>query len=111
MTGEEIDFWWGESNGLMGRVFRVRGDEQIFGWLGDSPDVYYAYTYIKELHRQVFLYNKEAPCTSHTSCVQVAILLLQDLSIFCVTDIYVVYIFACLFSVCNTINLSCHKYV
>ena len=38
-----------------------------------------------------FLYNEEAPCTSHTSCAKVAILLLQDLSTLCVTDIYGIY--------------------
>ena len=72
--------------------------------------VYYTYAYIKELCQQVSIYNEEAPCTSYTSCAQVAILVLQDLSPFCVTDIYgiyiYIYIFACLFIVCNTINLS-----
>ena len=43
---------------------------------------------MKELRRQVFLYNEEASCTSYTSCVQVAILLLQDLR---VKDIYATY--------------------
>ena len=50
---------------------------------------YYTYLYIKELCQQVFIYNEEAPCTSDTSCAKVAILLLQDLSTFCVTDIYI----------------------
>ena len=49
------------------------------------------YTYIKELYQQVFIYNEEAPCTSHTSCAKVAILLLQDLSTLCVTDVYGIY--------------------
>ena len=41
---------------------------------------------------QVFLYNEQASCTSYTSCAQVAILLLQDLSVSqCVTDIYGMY--------------------
>ena len=44
-----------------------------------------------KLCQQVFIYNKEAPCTSHTSCSKVAILLLQDLSTLCVTDIYDIY--------------------
>ena len=52
---------------------------------------YYTYTYIKELCQQVFIYNKEAPCTSHTSCAKVAVLLLQDLSTLCVTDTYGIY--------------------
>ena len=30
-------------------------------------------TYIKELCQQVFIYNEEAPLTSHTSCAKVAI--------------------------------------
>ena len=46
----------------------------------------HTYTYVKELCEQAFIYNEEAPCTSHTSCAQVAILLLQDLSTLCVTD-------------------------
>ena len=33
--------------------------------------VYYRYTYIKELCQQLFIYNEEAQCTSHTSCAQV----------------------------------------
>ena len=41
--------------------------------------------------QQVSIYNKEALCTSRTSCAKVAILLLQDLSTLCVTDIYGVY--------------------
>ena len=52
---------------------------------------YYTYTYTKELCQQVCRYNEEAPCTSHTSCAKVTILLLQDLSTLCVTDIYGIY--------------------
>ena len=44
-----------------------------------------------KLCQQVFIYNEKAPCTSHTSCAKVAILLLQDLSTLCVTDIYGIY--------------------
>ena len=36
-------------------------------------------------------YIYEAPCTLHKSWAQVAILLLQDLSTLCVTDIYGIY--------------------
>ena len=39
-------------------------------------------------YMHIFLYNEEASCTSYTSCVQVAILLLQDLR---VKDIYAIY--------------------
>ena len=46
------------------------------------------YIYIKEICQQIFIYNEEAPCTSHKSCAKVAILLLQDLRTLCVTDIY-----------------------
>ena len=53
--------------------------------------IYYTYTYIKELCQQVFIYNEEAPCTSHTSFAKVTILLMQDLSTLCVTDIYGTY--------------------
>ena len=31
------------------------------------------HTYIEELCLQVFIYNEEAPCKSHTSCDEVAI--------------------------------------
>ena len=51
--------------------------------------------------QQVFLYNEEAPCTLHTSCPKVAMLLLQDLST-CVSQIYLVYISTSLFSICTT---------
>ena len=37
---------------------------------------------------QVFIYNEESPCTSHTSCAKVAILLPQESSTLCVTDVY-----------------------
>ena len=50
----------------------------------------YTYTYLKELCQQVFIYNEEALCTSHTSCAKMAILLLQDLSTLCVTVTYVI---------------------
>ena len=42
---------------------------------------------MKELCQQGFIYNEEAPCTSHT-CAKVAILLLSTL---CVIDIYGIY--------------------
>ena len=63
------------------------------------------YTHITELCQQVFIYNEEAHCTSHTSyahelpqshfgdnqamitCV-IPILLLRDLSILFIVDIY-----------------------
>ena len=50
--------------------------------------VYYTSTYIKELCQQFFKYNEGASCTSHT---KLAILLLQDLSTLCATDIYGIY--------------------
>ena len=46
---------------------------------------------LHKLFQQVFIYKEEAPCTSHISCAKVAILLLQDLSTLCVTDIYGIY--------------------
>ena len=52
---------------------------------------YYTYTYIKELCQQAFIYNEEGSCTLYTSWAKVAILLLQDLSTLCVTDIYGIY--------------------
>ena len=63
---------------------------QIFGSWGDSPIRPVGKTLFK-LCQQVFIYNEEAPCTSHTSCAKVAILLLQDLSTLCVTDVYGIY--------------------
>ena len=78
--------------------------EQIFGWWEDCP-ISLVVKNLYKLCQQVFIYSQEAPRTSHTSCAKVAILLLQDLSTLCVTDIlYMVYIFTCLFSVRNTIN-------
>ena len=73
-----IAFWW---EGVK---------EQIFGWWGDSPIPLVGKTLYK-LCQQVFIYNEEALCTSHTSCsIQVAILLLQDGHL-CITDIYGIY--------------------
>ena len=51
--------------------------------------IYYTYVFIKELCQQVFIYNEEASCTSHT-CFKVVILLLSTL---CVTDIYGIYFY------------------
>ena len=82
-------------------------NEQIFGWWGDSPIPPVGKTLYK-LCQQVFIYNEKAPCTSHTSCAKVTILFLEDLGILCVTDINGIY---CVFSVCNTINLSYHEHV
>ena len=54
--------------------------------------LYILYTYPDTYKRtsltDCFFYNEEASCKSYTSCAQVAILLLQDLSTLCVTDIY-----------------------
>ena len=82
-------------------------NEQIFDWWGDSPIPPVEKTLYK-LYQQVFIYNETGPCTSHTSCATVAILLLQDLRTLCVTHIYGKY---CVVSVCNTINLSHHEHV
>ena len=60
-------------------------NEQIFGWWEDSPPIG---KILYKLCQQVFIHNEEALCTSHTSCAKVVILLLQDLSTSCVTDIY-----------------------
>ena len=53
--------------------------------------MYCTYTNIKGLCQQVFIYNEETLCILYTSCARVAILLLQDLSTLCVTDIYGIY--------------------
>ena len=65
-------------------------NEQIYCWWGDSPIPQVGKTLYK-LWQQVFIYNEEALCTSHTSCAKVAILLLQDMSTFCLADIYGIY--------------------
>ena len=56
------------------------------------------YIYIKELYQQGFLYNEEMKKLRvhhiHKSA-KVAILLLQDLSTLCVTDIYGIYFHLC----------------
>ena len=92
-----IDFWWEGIKIWWGRV-----NEEIFCWWGDSPILLVGKTLYKPC-QQIFIYNKEYfPCTPHTSCAKVAILLLQDLSTLCVADIYGIY-FTCLFSVRNKI--------
>ena len=65
-------------------------NEQIFGCWGDSPIPQVGKILCKHCQK-VFIHNEEALCTSHTSCAKVAILLLQDLSTLCVTDIYGIY--------------------
>ena len=65
--------------------------------------IYYTYAWIKELCQQVFIDNEEAPCTSHTFAKWP-----PYFWALCVSQIYMVYIFTCLFSVRNKINLSCH---
>ena len=62
-------------------------NEQIFCRCGDSPIPQVGKT-LHKLCQQVFIYNEEALCKSHTSWAKVAILLLQDLSTLCVADIY-----------------------
>ena len=59
---------------------------------------YHTYTYIKELCQQVFIYNEEAPYTSHRSCAKVAILLLPQFEHF-VRHRYIWYIFSLVCSV------------
>ena len=65
-------------------------NEQVFAWWGDYPIPPVGKT-LHKLCQKVFIYNEEPLCTSHTSCVKAAILLLQDLSTLCVTDIYGIY--------------------
>ena len=65
-------------------------NEQIFCSWGDSPIPPVGKTLYKHC-QQVFIYNEQGLRTSHTSCLKVAILLLQDLSTLRVTDIYDIY--------------------
>ena len=48
----------------------------------------YIYTCVCANRLLYTMKNEEVPCTSHTSCAQVAILLLQDLRTLCVTYVY-----------------------
>ena len=85
-------FYWVELT-FGGRKQNFGGEgvnDQIFGWWDDSPIPPVGITLYK-LCQQVFIYNEEAPCTSHTSCAKMAILLLQDLSTLRGTDIYDIY--------------------
>ena len=85
-------FYWVESTfGEREEKFGgERVNEQIFAWWGDSPIPLVGKT-LYRLCQKVFINNEEAPCTLQTSCAKVAILLLQDLSTLCVTDIYGIY--------------------
>ena len=102
-------FYWVELTfGGREQTFRGEGvNEQIFGLWEDSPNPPVRKT-LYQLCQHVFIYNEEAPCTSHTSaiscsiscscswslyisCSKVAILLLQDFSTLCATDIYGMY--------------------
>ena len=77
-----IYFWW---KGI--KIWLGGGEWANFLLLGDSSIRPVGKTLCK-LCQQVFIYNEVAPCTSHTSCAKVAIILLQDLSTLGVTDIY-----------------------
>ena len=95
---------------MVGGIFARGGYEQILVGEGDLYIcIIHIYIY-KRLCQQVFIYNDEAFCTSHTSCAEVAILLLQDLNTLCVTYIYMVCIFTYLFSVRDTIHISHHEH-
>ena len=89
--GEEIKIWLGE-------FLQEVGMSKF--WLVRGTYTYVLYIYIyKRLCQQVFIYNDEAFCTSHTSCAEVAILLLQDLNTLCVTYIYIWYVYSLIYSV------------
>ena len=102
-------FYWVELT-FGGREKKFGGEavnEQIFGWWVDTFILPVGKTLYK-LCQLVFIYNEEA--TSYTSCVKVAIFL-RKISSVCVSQMYMVCIFTCLFSVCNTINLSHHEHI
>ena len=85
-------FYWVELT-FGGREQKFGGEgvnEHIFGWWEDSPISPVRKTLYKHC-QQVFIYNKEAPGTSNTSCAKVAIILLLDLSTLRVTDIHGIY--------------------
>ena len=99
-------FWRRGNKNLVGRRPEMKKLLACKGWRDSPPPpypasrknpiyiyiyIYYTYTYIKELCQQVFIYNEEALCTLYTSCAKVVILLMQDLSTLCVTDIYGIY--------------------
>ena len=108
--GEWANFWAGGGTPRIPPVVKTLYTYiHIYIYICTYIYIHIYYTYIKELCQQVFIYNEEAPCTSHT-CAKVAFLLLQDLSTLCVT-VHMVYIFTCLFSVHNKIKLWCHEHV
>ena len=72
--------------------------------------MYYSYTYIKQLCHQVFIYNEEPPCTSHTSRAKWPSYFGKIWALY-VSQIYMVYISHFLFSFRNAINLSHHERV
>ena len=87
-----IDFWW---EGI--KIWLGGGEWANFWLVGGLPhppsrEILY------KLCQQVFIYNEEAPWTSHTSCAKVAIWSNCKISAHCVSQIYMVYIFTCLFS-------------
>ena len=100
-----IDFWW---EGI--KIWWGGGKWANFLLLGDSPIPPVRKTPYK-LCQQVFIYNEEAPCTSHTSCAKVAILLLQGWSTLCVAGIYGIYFHLSVHWVSTTINLSHHEHI
>ena len=89
----------GEGRGERANIWLVGGGDSPHPHSRENPVyiyiyiyiyyIYNTYVFIKELCQQVFIYNEEASCTSHT-CFKVVILLLSTL---CVTDIYGIYFY------------------
>ena len=93
-----------------GKKFGGEGvNEQIFGWLGDSPIPLVGKNLYK-LWQQVFIYNKKF-CAHHIHHAPKWPSYFCNVWALCVSQIYMVHIFTYLFSLCNTINLSHHEHV
>ena len=80
-----IEFWW------EGIKIRWRGTEWTNFWLVGGLPHPVSRKILYKICQKVFIYNEEALRISHTSCAKVTVLLLQDFSTLCVTDIYGIY--------------------
>ena len=90
-----IDVWWG------GREWAS------FGWWEDSPIPLVG----KTLYKLWFLYAMKKLRAHHIHHVPKWPSYFCKIWVLCVSQIYMAYIFTCVFSVCNTINLSHHEHV
>ena len=98
------DFWW---EGI--KIWWGVGEWANFCWWDEDFPISLVGKILYKLCQQVFIYNEK--CAHHIHRVPKWPSYFRKIWALCVLQIYMVYIFICLFSACNTINLSHHEHV